>query len=275
MSAPATTVDRFLDGRLTIEQPASGRHRAGLDALLLAAAVPAEACGVVVDLGAGVGTAGLAVAARVAGVTVRLAERDTVAVDLAVANAARSENAAFGGRVEVLAVDLMAGAKAREAILPRESAAWVICNPPYYAAGEVRASPRAARAAAHVLAGTLDDWLRVAAATLEPHGRLALIFKGDGLGEILSATAGRFGAIAVTPIHPRAEEPAHRLVVTAIKGSRARPVILPGLVLHPTGDNAYLPDADAVLRGLRGLGADVAGTRHRAPAAPRPASPAA
>lgn len=268
MTTPATTLDHFLDGRLTIEQPARGRHRAGLDALLLAAAVPEDATGAVVDLGAGVGTAGLAVAARVPGVAVRLAERDPVAVDLALANAARAENAAFGARVAVVAVDLLAAPKAREAVLPRESADWVICNPPYYAADEVRASPKEARAAAHVLAGSLDDWLRVAAATLRPHGRLALIFRGDGLAEILAAVAGRFGAVAVTPIHPRVDEPAHRLVVRAVKGSRARAVVLPGLVLHPAADNSYLAEADAVLRGRCGLGAAVAATRHRTPAAP-------
>ena len=43
------------------------------------------------------------------------------------------------------------------------------------------------------------------------------------------------------------------LVLRARKGSRARPAILPGLVLHPEGSNAYLPEADAVLRGRRGL----------------------
>ncbi len=83
--------------------------------------------------------------------------------------------------------------------------------------------------------------------------RLALIFKGDGLAEILAACAGRFGAVALRPIHPRAEAPAHRLLVTAVKGSRARPSILPGLVLHPAEGNTYLAEADAVLRGRRDL----------------------
>ncbi len=250
----ATTHDLFLDGRLTLEQPARGRHRAGLDAILLASAVPRDATGRLVDLGAGVGTAGLAVAARVPGVSVRLAERDAAVLDLARANVARAENADFGGRVEVVAVDLMARGGLREAALPRESAEWVISNPPFFAEGEVRASPSEARAAAHVFAGgTLDDWVRVAAATLAPHGRLALIFKGDGLGEILAATAGRFGALAITPVHPRGGAAAHRLIVTAIKGSRARPAILPGLILHPAGDHSYLPEAEAILRGRRGL----------------------
>jgi len=249
-----TTLDRFLDGRLTLEQPARGRHRAGLDAVLLAAAVPADATGRVVDLGAGVGTAGLSVAARVPGVEVVLAERDPGVLRLARANVARAENAAFGGRVSVVEVDLMAPGRAREALLPRESTERVICNPPFFAPSEVRASPAEARAQAHVFAeGTLDDWMRVAAATLATRGELALIFKGDGLGEILAACDGRFGALSIVPVHPRAGAAAHRLIVTAIKGSRARPAILPGLVLHPDGGNDYLAEADAILRGRRGL----------------------
>lgn len=256
--AAATTLDRFLDGRLTIEQPAKGRHRAGLDAVLLAAAVPPSAEGLLVDLGAGVGTAGLAAATRAPGLAVRLAERDDEALRLAALNIARN---GLADRVEAVAVDLLGPAKAREAALGREGAAHVICNPPFFGAREVRPSPTA-RAEAHVLAvGGLDDWLRVAAATLRPRGRLALIFKGDGLAEILAGLAGRFGAAAITPIHPRDDAPAHRLLVTAIKGSRGAPHVLPGLVLHPAGSNAYLPRAEAVLRGRAGLGdADLSGT---------------
>ncbi len=253
-SAPCkTTVDHFLDGRLLLEQPASGRHRAGLDAILLAAALPSDAVGRLVDLGSGVGTAGMAAATRAPQLDVVLAERDETVAELARANAIRPENAHLHGRVRVVEVDLMARAKMREALLPRESAEFVITNPPFFAPHEVRASPSDRRAAAHVLEGTLDDWIRVAAATLGPHGRLALIFKGDGLPEILAATSGRFGALEIMPIHPREGEVAHRLVATAIKGSRAKPSILPGLVLHPPGDNSHLPRAEAIMRGRTGL----------------------
>ncbi|WP_333822028.1 tRNA1(Val) (adenine(37)-N6)-methyltransferase [Pinisolibacter sp.] len=248
----ATTIDRFLDGRLVVEQPAKGRHRAGLDAILLAATVADGASGLLVDLGAGVGTAGLAAAVGAPGLEVRLAERDPEVLRLAEANIVRN---GLVGRVETIAVDLLGPAKAREAVLPRECAAHVVCNPPFHAPGAVRASPRQGRAAAHVLAeGGLADWVRVAAATLRPHGRLSLIFEGGGLGEIVAALAGRFGAASIRPIHPREDAPAHRLLVTAVKGSRARPAVLPGLVLHPAGSNAYLPQADAVLRGTAGLG---------------------
>jgi len=253
VTTAATTLDLFLDGRLVVEQPARGRHRAGLDAVLLAALVPAAATGRLVDLGAGVGTAGLAVAARVPGVRVTLAERDGAAATLARANAARPENA-VEGRVEVVEVDVLRRGAARDAVLPRESFDHVIVNPPFFAPSDVRASPHRARADAHVFAeGTLDDWLRVAASVLVPKGRLHLIFRGDGLAEILAACAGRFGDVAVRPVHPRADAPANRLLASAVKGSRARPSVLPGLVLHPPGSDLYRPEADAILRGRADL----------------------
>ena len=54
----ATTDDAFLGGRVQVLQPRKG-FRAGLDAVMLAAAVPARAGDRVCELGAGVGTAGV------------------------------------------------------------------------------------------------------------------------------------------------------------------------------------------------------------------------
>ena len=65
MTDPANdlTEDGFLGGRLRLRQPVKG-HRAGHDAMLLAAATSVRAGQRVVDFGAGVGAAGLAVAQR-------------------------------------------------------------------------------------------------------------------------------------------------------------------------------------------------------------------
>src|SRR5260370_16835302 len=81
------TEDAFLGGGLRLRQPKSG-HRAGHDAMLLAAATPARSGDRVVDLGAGVGAAGLAVAKRVAGIELVLVEIDEGLPDLARGNAA-------------------------------------------------------------------------------------------------------------------------------------------------------------------------------------------
>src|SRR5213592_4613754 len=82
-----TSEDAFLGGRLRLRQLKSG-HRAGHDAMLLAAATSARSGDRVVDFGAGIGAAGLAVARRVAGIELVLVEIDEVLAELARGNAA-------------------------------------------------------------------------------------------------------------------------------------------------------------------------------------------
>src|SRR5258708_28337702 len=91
----AVTEDAVLGGALRLRQPRRG-HRVGHDAILLAAACPAHGSEHVVDLGAGVGAAGLAVAARAPGVTVTLVEIDPDLAVLAADNARLNGLAARG-----------------------------------------------------------------------------------------------------------------------------------------------------------------------------------
>src|SRR6476619_3278491 len=87
------TEDAFLGGQLRLRQLKSG-HRAGHDAVLLAAATAARPGDRVADLGAGVGVAGLAVARRVTGIDLVLVEIDATLVGLARANATSNAIAA-------------------------------------------------------------------------------------------------------------------------------------------------------------------------------------
>src|SRR5262249_19220651 len=64
-AAPSSfTEDRLLGGRIRLQQPASG-YRVAIDPVFLAAAVPAEAHELVLDVGCGAGAAMLCLAARV------------------------------------------------------------------------------------------------------------------------------------------------------------------------------------------------------------------
>src|SRR6202171_1218395 len=125
MTDPACefTEDAFLDGRLRLRQPISG-HRAGHDAMLLAAATSARSCDRGVDFGAGVGAAGLAVAKRVAGIELVLVEIDQALAGLARANAASN---AIAADVMVLAVKSAADAFAAAGLAP-DSVGVVLMN---------------------------------------------------------------------------------------------------------------------------------------------------
>ncbi len=250
-----TTKDAFLGGLVQVLQPARGHHRAGLDAVYLAAAVPAGTSGHVVDLGSGVGTAGFCLAARLAEVTVTLVDRDRAALDLAERALALPENAAFAGRVATLAADIGAKGSVRHAAgLVPSCADHAIVNPPYYADGRFRASPAGSRAGAHVLDERgLEPWARVATDIVREGGSLTMIFRADGIGELLNVLAGRFGAIDVIPLRPRPEAAATRVLLRAVRASRAPLRLLPGFVLHEGDGSDFTAQAKAVMRDGAGL----------------------
>ena len=84
-------------------------------------------------------------------------------------------------------------------------------------------------------------------------GDATVVFRADGLADLLAAAARRFGGAEIMPIHPRPGEPAHRILVRAIKGSRAALKLLPPLVLHEDEGNAFAPGVEAILREGRAL----------------------
>lgn len=222
------TEDAFLGGQLRLTQPRSG-HRAGHDAILLAAATSAYAGARVVDFGAGVGTAGLALARRVGGVDLVLVEIDPDLARLARANAAANSIPA-----ETVVLDVTADAETFAASgLPPDSVDVVLTNPPFNDPARHRASPDQARQSAHVAAeDTLQAWVHAARRILKSGGVLTLIWRADGLTDVLAALSRGFGSLAVLPVHGDASSPAIRVLVRAVKGGRAPLRILQGLILN-------------------------------------------
>lgn len=223
-----TTEDAFLGGQLRLTQPRSG-HRAGHDAILLAAATSACAGARVVDFGAGVGAAGLALARRVGGIDLVLVEIDPDLARLARANAAANAIPA-----ETLQLDVAAGVEVFAASgLPPDSVDVVLTNPPFNDPARHRASPHQARQSAHVATEeTLQTWVHAARRILKSGGVLTLIWRADGLTNVLAALSRGFGSLAVLPVHGDAGKPAIRVLVRAVKGGRAPTRILQGLILN-------------------------------------------
>jgi tRNA1(Val) A37 N6-methylase TrmN6 len=251
--AADVTEDAVLGGRLRLAQPKRG-HRVGHDAILLAAACPARAGERAVDLGAGVGAAGLALAARVDGVEVTLVEIDARLAALASENARRN---GFGARVSVVVLDVAAPARAfASAGLAPESAACVLMNPPFNDPARHRPSPDRRRRSAHVAShggGTaLVAWVASAARLLRPRGTLSMIWRADGLADVLRALDPTFGAVTVLPVHAKAGEAAIRVLVRATKASRAPLALLPGFVLND-GSGRPTAQAESVLREAAAL----------------------
>ena len=222
------TEDAFLGGQLRVRQLKSG-HRAGHDAVLLAAATAARPGDRVADFGAGVGVAGLAVGRRVAGIDLVLVEIDAVLAGLARANADAN---AIHADVIVLDVEADAAAFAAAGLAP-DSVDAVLMNPPFNDPARHRASPDTARGIAHMAtATTLSKWIHAARRILKSRGVLTLIWRADGIAEVLAALDHGFGSLELLPVHGDARGPAIRILVRAIKGGRAPTQIHPALMLN-------------------------------------------
>jgi tRNA1(Val) A37 N6-methylase TrmN6 len=236
-SAREFTEDAFLGGQLRLRQPKSG-HRAGHDAMLLAAATPARPGDRVVDFGAGVGAAGLAVARRVAGVGLVLVEIEEALAALARGNAAAN---AIPADVVVLDVASSADAFAAAGLTP-DSADLVLMNPPFNDSRRHRASPDKAREVAHVAtSATLESWVHASRRILKSGGVLTLIWRADGLAEVLAALDRGFGSLAILPVHADAARPALRVLIRAVKGGKAPTQIYAALLLN---DESGLPNKE-------------------------------
>lgn len=234
------TIDAFHYGRFHVVQPLGRGHRSGMDAMLLASLVAAQKPIRLADLGAGAGAAGMAVAARLDTAEVTLVERSPDMAAFARKSLALSENAFFSGRVRVLQADVTLTGRARSAAgLADDSFDHVIMNPPFNDAGD-RKTPDSLKAEAHAMTqGLFESWIRTAGAIAMPGGQMSLIARPQSIGEIIAACGRRFGGLEVTPIHPRQGENAVRILVTAIKGSRARLDLRAPLIMHGEGTHKF------------------------------------
>ena len=244
----ATTLDVFLRDRLAVKQPQRG-YRAGVDAVLLAAAVRAAPAGprTLLDIGAGAGTVGLCAATRLEDLKVVMLEREPALAALAHENAAAN---GLASRVRAVTASVTStAAELTACALTAESFDQCVANPPFHDDGAGTSAGDALKAASHAMPpSALQDWVRFMARMARPGGTATMIHKADALPRILAVMAPRFGALTVFPIFARPGEDAIRVIVEGIKGSRAPLCMRPGLILHGENGHAFTPQATAILR---------------------------
>ena len=244
----ALTADRFLDGRLTILQPKDG-YRAAMDPVLLAAAIPAKAGELALELGCGAGVAGLCLAHRVPGLHVTGLEVQAPYADLARRNADRND----------LPLTVIDGNLAHLPDALRHSAFdHVLANPPYFPKGGGTPARDGGREMAQREALPLADWLRIGLKRLRPGGWLTVIQSADRLPDLLSGLGPGTGSTVILPIAPRSGRPAGRVILQTRKGGRGAFRLLAPLVIHD--GTTHLRDGDdqstaarAILRDAKPL----------------------
>ena len=238
VSADDVPVSAILGGKVQLAQPKHG-YRASIDPILLAASLPLASGGLAVEFGCGAGAAVLCAArfnpeARFIGL-----EADPAAAGLARANIAAN---GLVDRVQLIEGDALAwrGEGGVDA---------VFFNPPFFDDPGALRAPSPERRAAWINEDGLDAWIAAGLKRLREGGRLTLIQRADRLGDILTAFDSRAGGVCVLAVHPRAGLAAKRVIISAVKASRAPLRILPALVLHGEDGGTYMSQADAILRG--------------------------
>jgi tRNA1Val (adenine37-N6)-methyltransferase len=238
--AEEVTVDALLGGRVTLLQPARG-FRVSLDPVLLSAFV-APPFGRFLDIGCGTGALSFLLCARDVAATGVAVELQGLLVALAEQGRARN---GLSGRLEIRAGDV-------RRLAPGLGAArydLVVTNPPFRPLEGGHVSPDESRALSnHEVALTLGDWTDVAARVVRPGGRVAAVFPAARALELGAALRARdLSPVRLRFVHPRAGEPASRVLLEAERGGRTPLVVEPPLVVHADGDERFTTEARAML----------------------------
>lgn len=240
MSGADITHDRFLDGAVTVVQPAKG-YRAGMDAVLLAASLAAREGESIAEAGCGAGTALLCAAHRLSVCSFSGFERNAEALALA-----RAGVAANACQQRVTLVEHDVGERPAELENRFDQS---FCNPPFFERGAVRA-PSPDRQAAYLADTPLKAWILFLHHITRPGGRMTMIHRAAALGELLELLGPRTGEIEILPVRPAPGAAAGRVIVRARKGLRRGPVTLyDGLALHDLAGGPVSSRADDALRG--------------------------
>lgn len=237
------TRDDFLGGAVSVWQPRKG-YRAGVDAVLLAAATPAKPGQSVLELGCGVGTASLCLAARVPDLTLASVELQPDYAALAKKN----------GLPEVITADL----RALPTDLRQRQFHHVIMNPPYFDRSKGDAAEDEGRDIGRAGDTQLEDWLDIGIKRTGPKGHLTLIQHITRLPEVLSVTQGRLGSIIVRPLMPRKDRPPNLFLFQGQQDGRApfqmgSPLILHEGAEHDGDRDSYSPEVRQILRNAAPL----------------------
>lgn len=232
-----------LNGAVSLRQP-NGGFRTSIDAVLLAAACTGSVGQSILDLGCGVGSAGLCALARINDTRLTGLEVQKSHVRIATENAQDNN---LSERTVFIEGDVR---DFRDTGFDH-----VLCNPPYERVGAHLHSPSAAKAKAigHTEEDiALEDWITCAFHCVKSGGSLTMIHKASEMQHLLQALGKSWGATEIIPLWPKQGREAKRVIIRTIKHRKSPARILPGLILH-NHDGSYTEEAEAILRGGEAL----------------------
>lgn len=231
-----TTDGCLLDGRVSYAQPADG-YRTGIEPVLLAASIAAQAGQRVLEAGAGAGAGLLCLASRVPGISGVGVEIDPEMANLARRNIEANDEAGL----TIVTGDI--GAFHGEASFDH-----AFSNPPWHDPAATP-SPAARRSQAKQMGQLpLEGWIEALRAALRPGGSLTLMVPAGQTARAMAALrAAGFGRLTLAPLWPKPGREAKLLLVRGLAGRKDPDRIVPGLVLHDA-DGGFSAGAQQLLR---------------------------
>ncbi|HEY8964064.1 MAG TPA: methyltransferase domain-containing protein [Alphaproteobacteria bacterium] len=219
--------------------------RAGLDAVMLAASVPAKSGEKILDLGCGTGGAGLCVLGRVPDACLTGFDIQDDLIGLA-------RQSAILNKWEC---DFIVGDVRDKSALPLDHFDHALCNPPYLQAGTWYDTPdqtRSKQLGKKDGDAVLQDWIDCLQRVIKPSGTISIIHRADHADKIIQALGTRFGGMEIWPLYPHEGEAASRIIIRALKNRKSPAIFHPGIILH-TRDGLWTGEAKAILESAESL----------------------
>ena len=224
------TKDLFLGGKLSLLQPKKG-FRAGLDSVLLAAAVNAKSGEKVFEIGSGVGTVLFCLMSRISGLKATAIEIMNEYHSLSLINAKQNNFKA----------NLILGDFLKDQKLKQESFDQIFFNPPYYPIHNYKISGNKLLEIAHIeYPGILKKLLSYALKRCKPYGYITLIHRPARLPEILSILTNGSGDIKIQPIVSSHSQISSRVIIRARKSAKGETRLFNPISLYKNSDKSGL-----------------------------------
>lgn len=231
-----------------------GGYRFTLDAVLLAAFAATEGAGVegpLLELGAGSGVVALLLVRQFGLGPVDALELQPAVYARLVRSVALND---CEGRVRPRLGDLR---EARTLLAPGAHA-HVVSNPPFRRSHAGVLSPDPERALSkQELACDAPAVVAAARQALAPGGRVSLVYPAARVAEVLGLLqAARLHPVVLRFVHARAEAPATRFLVHAVRDRERGLAVRPPLLVHGEGPGGYGPEVAALMEPPRALSGD-------------------
>ncbi len=235
----AESCDDFLGGKIRLIQPLKG-YRAGVDPVLLAAALPRHLKGKILDLGCGVGTAGLCALYAMPHLELIGIEADAEAAHRAIRNAKLND---FAKNTEIHHQIL--GDESFMDPLKGDEVDIAISNPPWFEPAHSQRAEGSRGLGRQEENVSLDIWIDYMIRKLRTGGLMAVIHRAHRLDDILHILAGRVGNIKIIPIWSKPGQAAKHVIILGHKARKTPLKLMSGFVMHDK-NGQFLPEAKGI-----------------------------